>query len=249
MTSRELQRLRAHQEELAAWYAAHQTPYRTQSMSDLKAMREGYLMAGDRVAVEHLDRLIAARNADARQRHTDLLASLRADAETIRRRATRKTVPATEAAKADIRSILASPHATPTSVAQWISEHHASDSPAYFAALREVASQQVAAAGRIGPDAQRATRFAEGVESAIAAFEPRTFNAQEQERAREAEEVRMSVQYMEQNLKQAETFLQREEAGMSGNRPPDSIHKWPGLPSDNLLAGGSRIPLTIPQEV
>lgn len=244
--SKELQRLRTAERELANWYKQYLKPDRQQSTDELKAMRRGYAMSGHHDMVAMVNRTLTQRAADGVARLETLQAEVQSAAAAVKARAVRTRPPATEAAKSDIRAILFSPYATPGSAAQWILS--AKKGPEYWSAFEEVTGQMIAAAGPIGESARHAREMSKQVADAIAGYEPASYTAQEQELAREAQEVDACMGLLQLGLKDASEYVKQESKGIDGYLPKFGIKRWPGLPDPQhpnglLQPGKSSIPL------
>jgi hypothetical protein len=250
MVSRDLQRLRNAERDLANFYKGYLKPDRQQSMADLKAMRSGYHRSGHQDMVGMINRQITQRTADAVTRLEALQEEVQSAAAAVKAKAQRQRPAATEAAKSDIRAILSSPNATPGSVAQWIMNSH-KDQPEYWSALEEISAQMVAAAGPLAGTSRGPRTSAQEVQEAIKAYEPLTYTPQEQSLAREAQEVDGCLGTLQMGMKDAGEFLERESRGLDGILPKFGIRRWSGLPDPQngrpnglLQPGKSYIPLT-----
>lgn len=247
-TSKELQRLRTAERDLANWYKQYLKPDRQQSTDDLKATRRGYNLSGHQDMVAMVNRTLAQRAAKSAAHLAALKDEVQAAAAAVKAKAQRTRPPATESAKQDVRAILASPNATAGSVAQWIV--NTKKGPEYWSAFEEIASQMVAAAGPLAGTSRGPRSPAQDVQEAIRVYEPLTYSPQEQAAAMEAREVDSCMGTLALGLRDASEFLDRETKGIDGILPKFGIARWPGLPDPEhgrpnglLEPGKSRIPL------
>jgi hypothetical protein len=213
-------------------------PSRAQSARDLRILREAYgSQPGMEAMTGMIDKEIKSRAIASSERLAALQAELQSAALAVKARAVRQPTAVTAEAKADIARMLdagGSIHG----VAQWIVANRSGDL-SYWQAMTEYASMRLASVGPLSTnkhEAESAHAFAFQVEQAIANYSPATYTEAEQEAAREAQEVQACQGLLEVGLKDARSFLERESQGLEGI-VPDSLPRWPGLPTTDRPNG------------
>ncbi len=169
------------------------------------------------------------------------------DADTIIANSKRKSVAVSDDTRKKVETML-SKGADYRQIAQWAEETNHLDA---FPVLREhleVDAYSKPATDRQDTPEKRIKAVEEWLDPVERKLEKQTFTSQELANWREAEDVRMSLGYLNREIDGIESYLSQQDtaaAWLGRIQPPREIHRWPGLPEDNRLANGITIPVEI----